>query len=464
MVMTGMSAVSVGGQEKPDLPSRPLYTLPRYDEDWSALSSPSTRNDFWDPIKFIPLSDNEAVFLSLGGEIRETYEHFHNTNFGLSPQNPDGYLLQRYLFHADLHAGSHFRFFGELSSSLENGRIGGPRRVVDENKLDLHQGFFDLVLLRPREDSTLTLRIGRQEMAFGSARLVALREGTNVPLSFDGVRLSLHLPTWQLDGFATRPVQNNPEIFDDPPQHDFGFWGVYGSHSLANGRGRPTLDLYYLGLDRKHAVYNQGTGRERRHTVGARFWGQHEGWSYDTEAMYQFGEFGSGTISAWRLAVDNAYTFSLIRWHPRVGFAADVASGDSNPAHPDLQTFNAMFQSGTYSGRAQILGPANTIRLEPSIGLLFCERLTLSAGWGFYWRESANDGLYGIAGNLIVPSNGVKSRYEGSRPIAQVDWQITRHLSVHVNYIYVFNAQFEEQSVHGTKSMSFISPWITYRF
>ena len=92
------------------------------------------------------------------------------------------------------------------------------------------------------------------------------------------------------------------------------------------------------------------------------------------------------------------------------------------------------------------------------------ERLTLSAGWGFFWRESSNDGLYGIAGNLIVPSNGVKSRYEGSRPIAHLDWQITRHLSTHVNYIYVFNASFEEQSIHATTSMSYISPWVTYRF
>jgi hypothetical protein len=102
--------------------------------------------------------------------------------------------------------------------------------------------------------------------------------------------------------------------------------------------------------------------------------------------------------------------------------------------------------------------------MEPSLGLFFSERVTLSAGWGFFWRESSHDGLYGIAGNLIVPSNGVKSRYEGSRPIAQLDWQMTRHLSTHVNYIYVFNARFEEESVHATTSMSYISPWLTYRF
>lgn len=459
------AGASAGAQEKPASPSPPSYSLPQYEEDWTFLSKSSAEKDSWDPLKFIPLSDDKSAFVSLGGEIRETYERFHNTNFGLSLQDSNGYLLQRYLLHADFHGGPRFRFFGELSSSLENGRTGGPRRVVDENKLDVHQGFFDFALLTPSPGgSTLLVRIGRQEMTYGSGRLVALREGANVPLSFDGIRVSLHSTGWQLDGFATRPVQNNSGVLDDPPQHDFGFWGVYGSHTLRSGKATPNLDLYYLGVNRKHVVYNQGAGQEERHTLGARFWGQHKAVSYDAEAMYQFGEFNSTTITAWRVAADSAYTFSTLRWHPRIGLAADVASGDRNSGNPDLQTFYAMFQSGSYSGRAQILGPSNTVRLESSIGLVFSERLTFSGGWGFYWRESVNDGLYGIAGNLIVPSNGVKSRYEGSRPIAQADWQFTRHLSAHVNYIYVFNAQFEEQSVHGTKNMSFISPWITYRF
>jgi hypothetical protein len=460
-------SVPGNGQEKPASLVHPLYPLPRYEEDWRFLTDPAQSaksKDLWDSLKFIPLSDDKTSFLSFGGEIRETYERFHNTNFGLSAQDPNGYLLQRYLFHADLHAGARCRFFGELSSSIENFRTGGPRPVVDEDKLDIHQGFFDILLTPPKARSMLTLRVGRQEMAFGSGRMIALREGPNVPLSFDGLRLVWRLPAWQVDGFATRPVQNKPGIFDDPPQHDFAFWGVYVSHPLAAGAGRPLLDFYYLGLDRKNAVFNQGAGRETRHTLGARLAGQHAGWSYDSEAMYQFGTFGAGTINAWRTATDLGYTLSPALWHPKIGLAADIASGDRDPADPDLQTFNALFQSGTYSGRAQILGPNNAIRLEPSLGLSLSEHVTFSAGWGFFWRESANDALYGIPGNIIVPSHGVKSRYEGSRPITELDWQVTRHLSAHVNYIYVFNAKFEEQSVHGTSSMSYVSPWLTYRF
>jgi hypothetical protein len=68
---------------------------------------------------------------------------------------------------------------------------------------------------------------------------------------------------------------------------------------------------------------------------------------------------------------------------------------------------------------------------------------------------------------VVVPSNGVTDRYEGGRPTVQIDWQLTRRLSAHVNYIYyiyVFNGRFEERSDHATPTMSYVSPWLTYRF
>src|SRR5437868_7974437 len=73
-----------------------------------------------------------AQSASFGGEFRETWERFHN-DFGSSPADADGYLLQRFLLHADLHLGDHVRTFVELQSGLEYGRVGGPRPSIDED-------------------------------------------------------------------------------------------------------------------------------------------------------------------------------------------------------------------------------------------------------------------------------------------------------------------------------------------
>ncbi len=325
------------------------YPLPTYEEDWRALQGVD-RTDFWDPLKFVPLSADGTTSLSLGGEARVTYERFVNQNFGLTPPDPDGYLLQRYLLHAAVHVGSRVRVWTEFNSGLENGRIGGPRPVIDEDKLDLHQAFVD-VTVGATGPSAAVLRVGRQEIALGSGRMYALREGPNVPLSFDGVRVIAHAGPWKLDGWAARPLDTTPGVFDDASHHSFEVWGVYGSRVITRSRQSVVLDVYYLGLVRDAAQFEQGTANETRHTFGARVW--HQGaWAYDAEAMFQAGRFGSGDIRASRFVIEGSHLVTDAVWSPRLGLVLDVASGDKNPADPNLQTFNALFQSGTYSGRA----------------------------------------------------------------------------------------------------------------
>ena len=450
-----LAASLATAQTSTPVPQR-SYPLPTYDENWQFLSDPNQRTDRWDVVKYMRFGD--GMFASFGGEARETYERFGNQDFGLSVPSPNGYLLQRYLLHADIHLGSRLRLWTELNSSFENGRVGGPQPVVDVDKLDLEQGFVELGLIQ-RARVNVSVRTGRQEIAVGSGRLYALREGPNVPMSFDGVRAIAQTQSWQFDTWAARPVTTTPGIFDDSSHHEFSVWGAYVTRT---GHRQTSLSAYYLGYDQRNSSFNKGVANELRHTVGARVW-RDGTWSYDFEGMYQFGSFGTGNIRAWR-GVAEASRGLAGRWNPRVKIDFDDASGDRNRSSPTLGTFNSFFQSGDYSGRAQLLGASNSIRLEPTLTLAPRRNLYISTGWGFYWRESEQDGLYGIPGNLIVPSNGVTGRFEGSRPIAEVRWTLTPHLSIHFDYIFVFNGKFEEQSIHATASESYISPYITYRF
>jgi hypothetical protein len=170
-------AASLATAQTPTPAPQRSYPLPTYDENWQFLSDPNQRTDRWDVVKYMRFGD--GMFASLGGEARETYERFGNQDFGLSVPSPNGYLLQRYLLHADIHLGSRLRLWTELNSSFENGRVGGPQPVVDVDKLDLHQGFVELGLIQ-RARVNVSVRTGRQEIAVGSGRLYALREGPNV--------------------------------------------------------------------------------------------------------------------------------------------------------------------------------------------------------------------------------------------------------------------------------------------
>lgn len=82
------------------------------------------------------------------------------------------------------------------------------------------------------ERNWIRIRAGRHEMEYGSARLIDVREGPNVRLSFDGFKVKVGVGSWQIDGFAVCPDLDKPGFFDDAPNHAIGFWGVYGVRPL----------------------------------------------------------------------------------------------------------------------------------------------------------------------------------------------------------------------------------------
>ena len=131
--------------------SPPPFKQLRYDESYAYLRDPSQRLDYLDAIKFVPLNTNGDWYLTLGGEIRERYEYYHNSLWGRGPQDDNGYLLQRYMVNADAHLGDFFRVFTQFKSGLEDGRNGGPR-PTDRDDFDLNQAFFDVRVPWSRAD------------------------------------------------------------------------------------------------------------------------------------------------------------------------------------------------------------------------------------------------------------------------------------------------------------------------
>src|ERR1043166_527932 len=429
------------------------FKLIRYDENYAYLRDPSMRSDYLDAIKFIPLTTNGEWYLTLGGEIRERYEYYHNSLWGRGPQDTGGYLLERYMVHADVHYEDFFRFFAQFKSALENGRNGGPR-PTDEDQADLHQAFFDV-----RVPETVTLRIGQQELAYGSSRLVSVREEPNVRRTFDGAKLILKLSGWQVDAFAVKPVRTKDGVFDDDPDPAQEFWGIHVPPPVGGGK----VDLYYLGLNRDDAEFDQGTAREERHTLGTRIWGRKSGWDYNFEFVYQFGNFGNGDIRAWTAASDTGFTFQDAPLKPRLGLRADITSGDGNPNDADLQTFNPLFPRGSYFGEPALIGPANHIDVHPEVVLALLRNLTLSANWDWFWRESTHDGIYGPAVNLIQSGKTSDARYVGDQAEALLEWRIDRHFTVSTDYAHFFAGEFLNETTPG-KDVDYVSTWLTYKF
>jgi hypothetical protein len=350
----------------------------------------------------------------------------------------------------------------ELKSGLNSYRIGGPR-PIDEKKLDFQTAFLEIGTGDDR--NWIKFRAGRHEMEYGSGRLIDVREGPNVRLSFDGFKIKTGIGPWQIDGFAMRPDLDNPGFFDNAPNHAVGFWGVYGVRPLKKSL---TLDTYYLGLDRKAATFNRGVGQEVRHSIGARLSRPiaqtKPGWDFDYEALWQFGSFGSANIRAWTAASETGYRFPTIPLKPRFSAKADISSGD-DPRTNTLGTFNPLFPKGNYFGVLATAGPGpiNFIDVHPRIETALPHNVTASFDWIFQWRESLRDGVYSAPGFLIIPAGKSDARFVGHRPGTEVRWQANRHLWFQADYGIFYAGTFVKESQPG-RNLNYWALWAGYKF
>jgi hypothetical protein len=438
------------------------YQLLSEDENWSFLRDSNLREDFWDPIKYIPLRNRaNDWYLTIGGEAREVWEQIGNDNWGESPFW-NGYFNERYMVHFDVHYGKHMRTFVELKSGLNSFRIGGPR-PIDEKKLDFQAAFLELGTTAGKNSANLL--VGRQELEYGSGRLIDVREGPNVRLSFDGFRLKTKLHSWQIDGLAVRPDLDNPGFFENAPNHAVGFWGVYATRPTTGGT---TLDLYYLGLDRAQAAFERGTAQEVRHSLGARFSRpiatEHPGWDFDYEGLWQFGTFGSAGIRAWTTSSETGYRFTTASLKPGLSLKADISSGD-NPQRNNLATFNPLFPKGNYFAVLATTGPGpiNFIDIHPHVEAALPHNVSASFDWIFQWRESLEDGVYAVPGFLITAANGSRARYVGNRPGTELRWQANRHLWFQADYGIFLAGPFLKQAGPG-RNLNYWALWAGYKF
>lgn len=438
-----------------------IYKNLRYDEDYSFLrNKPEQRQQYPFSYKFIPLNKQETSFLSLGGEVRWQFEHMRNPDWGLQNLEQDNYLFQRYIFHADFHFNDNFRIFSQIKSGLVWGKEA-DLNIPDRDRLRLHQIFTDLDV-NSSDETKVILRLGRQEMDYGNSRYVTVREGPNVRLSFDALKVMAIHKSSQYDLFLGRPVTTEPGFLDSRADSNELFWGLYTAHT-APPIFRGEVDFYYLGLKKLESPFDQGIAYELRHSIGTRIYKSISMLSYDLEFQYQFGKFGTGTINAYALVGDIGYKFPYLRYEPQLNLRVGIISGNLNPNDTHLQTFNPHYPQGAIFGQLAQIGPTNIIDIDPEILINLPYNLTIDFTVEMFWRYSLNDGVYNVPYNLLVPSGDSRARYIGEQYTTEVHWQLTAPLSLHLFATYFNTGRFLQES-NAENDILFIAPRLTYMF
>ena len=425
------------------------FKLMRYDERYSNLQD--SAGTFYNRIKFLPLSGDKKVYLSFGGEARYEYAAFNNEDWGKAQIGQNNFLLQRYDLHADLHIGANVRVFSQLRSALESGRKNGPR-PIDEDELNVQNLFVDVAISK-----TLIVRAGRQEIDYGSGRLISVREGPNARLYFTGGKVMYSLSKLSVDGFMMMADTTNTGVFDNKSTRQVNLWGIYSKLIIPKSGN---FDFYYLGLRRDASTFEEGTADEVRHTIGTRFWKYGGGFIYNFEAAWQFGKFGNGNIHAWTGSVDIGYVFKKVS----INLRNDYISGDRKAGDGNLQTFNPLYPKGGYFGFDPQVGPVNLIDIHPYTTFALRKNVTLQLDVVFNWRYSLQDGIYRPSGSLNMAGASSNKRYTGTAYLASMVYSVSKFISMNTGIQYFNTGSFANDVIPGPKNGLFINTRVGFKF
>lgn len=433
------------------------FKLLRYEENYAFLKD-SNRN-FYESLKFIPLNNQKDIYLSLGGEARYEYVDFNNEDWGRLNIGHNNFLLQRYDLHADIYLGKTLRVFTQLRSALQDGRINGPRGI-DEDRLSIQNLFVEINLWQ-KEDKKFIVRAGRQELDYGSGRLISVREGPNARLSFTGGKAMYSSDRFSIDGFAMMTDLINNGVFDNKISKELNLWGAYSKIIIPKAGN---LDLYYLGIRRDESLFEEGTAPERRHTIGTRFWKYGGGFIYNLEAAYQFGTFGTGNINAWTGSIDIGYSFENIKFKPTINLRNDYISGDKKQGDGNLQTFNPLYPKGGYFGFSPQVGPVNLIDIHPYVTMDLLSKLKLQVDVVYNWRYSLEDGVYRPSGMLNLRGNASNQRYIGTAYLANFTYSVNKYISVVSGIQYFKTGAFINDIIPNSKDGIFFNARVGFKF
>jgi len=123
--------------------------------------------------------------MTIGGEAREVWEQIGNENWGQQPYM-NGYLNERYMLSFDLHYGRSRPHVLRVEEWVE---LLSVRRSATDRRKETRFPSSLLELGTGEGPNWIRLRAGRQQMEYGSGRLIDVREGPNVRLSFDGFKV-----------------------------------------------------------------------------------------------------------------------------------------------------------------------------------------------------------------------------------------------------------------------------------
>lgn len=319
----------------------------------------------------------QAASWSVSGDLRERYQSFDNFDFN-SAANADSREFDSRLY---------LKVRGDLGSGFT--AFLQPQAVIIKNHTVANgtQNFTQSDLLQAYlhyDVGDFSLRLGRQQLAYGDQRLLGHLGWKDIARTFDGIKGMYHGGPVSLDVFAVHPADiglmtPTPVATASTPGpqgkslvtwEDRRLIGTYGTYAFAAKSG---IDAYLINW-RHNQRESTGPGRNI-YTYGTRLFGQWNGLDATAEAVFQSGTWTNGiSQKASAYAAKAGYTFDF--WETRFGVEYDFSPGDDKSNATVHKNFVFPFHTNhMYYGEMDRFSWANmkdmrlSVKTSPATGL-----------------------------------------------------------------------------------------------
>ncbi|MBI3863016.1 MAG: alginate export family protein [Planctomycetia bacterium] len=451
-----------------------------FENDFSYKKDPEHEWLLGENLKDIPLDDygpfdslDVPILFSTGGEVRlRQMDEFNRLRPG-APARGD-YQLWRWRHYVDLKVDDWFRVYAEMiDASMDNNPL--PVLGIDVNRWDLQNLFLDLKFLQVGERD-LWMRVGRQELLYGSQRLVSPLDWANTRRNFEGLKFFTKGADWDFDLWFTRtlntatpgdgPVSLFANHFDSPNMnHTFsGAWFAY--KAVKN----QTVDLYWLWDWNTQFMAQNFTGGNR-HTLATRWLRDFpvlEGetavrtWHGEVEGGGQFGnDFGRNVVAGFVVA-GGGLTWNSLPWQPDLWFYYDYASGSNNLQSRTSNTFAQQYGLvHAYLGQIDNVARQNISDINGKFTVKPLKQLTVQSQYHWFDLANPSDVLYNIAGQPVGKPN--TGRHVGEEIDLVATYNFSPNLSMQLGYLWFWNGPFVATNLpRGTGELLYLQTTFSY--
>ena len=437
----------------------------------------------------------------IGVNVRGRYENKYNAGFTDAGHNWDfsnrrqddndnAYYLTRVMprvaytdkwWNATLEGRSSY----SIGDERYNATAPGNGLAERDGPMDIHQAFF---FWGNHKEFPVSIKVGRQELAYGDQRLVGHFRWNNNARTFDAVKVRWQNPLFGVDIFTGGVVYNDHRNLNKSNLQD-GFSGAYFNFpTLAS---REIVEAYIYARNTARGIVTDdwsGVAAPFRfpapqdiYTGGLRIRSKplaYNAWDYGVELMYQTGNratvFPVTPVAAARTAprrdhkayaavLQGGYTWTEHAMQPRLGVLYSHGSGDKSSTDTESGTFQNLFPTNhLFYGYMDLSSLQNTqdlrivysLKPKPTISIALeghVQRLTKTTD---FWYNVAgaprNAGAVNSgAGYNINPTYSSDLGYELD---LVTGWSVTHYAQLELGLSRYFRGKYIKESLRNVGS------------